>query len=205
VIFLMSPVSRTTIARWVEALLHLQDSPPRLAAALAFGVAMGFTPFLGLQVLIGVSVAFLLRLNRVAVLAGMCANLPWIMVPWYAATTALAGAIMGVAVPADIGPALSAVLAHSPFSGAFWTTLVAVVRPWLVPFIVGPTVGGLLLGGITYPVALALIRARRRAPSTADLRARRPAGSGLAASGRPRRRRVRETAATPAGTAGGSS
>jgi uncharacterized protein (DUF2062 family) len=159
----MSPVSRTTLARWIEALLHLQDSPPRLAAALAFGVAMGFTPFLGLQVLIGMSVAFLLRLNRVAVLAGMCANLPWIMVPWYAATTAIAGAIMGVAVPGDIGPALSAVMAHSPFSAAFWTTLIAVVRPWAWPFVVGPTVGGLLLGAIAYPVALALIRARRRA------------------------------------------
>jgi uncharacterized protein (DUF2062 family) len=123
---------------------------------------MGFTPFLGLQVLVGMAVAFLFRLNRVAVLAGMCANLPWIMVPWYAATTALAGAVMGVAVPADVAAALSSVLGHSPFSASFWTTVYSVARPWIVPFLVGPTVGGLVLGCLTYPVALALIRTRRR-------------------------------------------
>ena len=40
----------------------------------------------------------MLRLSRVVVLIGLCANLPWIMVPWYTLTTVTAAAAMGIAV-----------------------------------------------------------------------------------------------------------
>ena len=62
--------------------------PARTAAAFGVGVAVGFSPFVGLHTLIGLVLAFVFNLNRVAVLAGLWVNLPWFMGPYYAATTA---------------------------------------------------------------------------------------------------------------------
>ena len=43
--------------------------------------------------------AFLANLNRLAVFVGLNANLPWIIVPWYAGTTMVAAAALGVGLP----------------------------------------------------------------------------------------------------------
>src|SRR5207248_11671647 len=56
-------------------LLHIDYTPKRTAAAFALGVFFGFSPFLGLHTLLGVAFAFLLNLNRVAVLLGVYSNL----------------------------------------------------------------------------------------------------------------------------------
>ena len=38
----------------------------------------------------------------------------------------------------------------------------ALVRPWVLPFILGPTIGAILLGMATYPAALLVMLARQR-------------------------------------------
>ena len=47
-------------------------------------------------------------------------------------------------------------------SWAFLRHVFQLVRPWVVPFIVGPTVRAILLGLATYPVALWVMLARQR-------------------------------------------
>ena len=81
--------TKAGLERWMESLLHIHDTPERTAAAFGVGVAIGFSPFLGLHLLIGLALAFVFNLNRVAVLAGLWINLPWFMGPYYAAATAL--------------------------------------------------------------------------------------------------------------------
>jgi uncharacterized protein len=158
----MFDTTRDTLYRWADKMLRLDDTPERLAAAYALGVAIGFSPFFGWQILVAFAIAFAFRLNRLVVFAGLCMNLPWIMVPWYAGTTAVAAALLGVPVPADLRAEFASLFSRSFFAWEFWRHLFALVRPWVVPFLLGPTVGGLLLGAITYPVTLAVIRARRR-------------------------------------------
>ena len=92
---------------WLDRLLHLHDTPRRTAAAFALGVFFSFTPFIGLQILVSFGIAFLLGLNRLAVFVGLNANLPWLIVPWYAGTTIAAAHAMGIAVPADVGDQVS--------------------------------------------------------------------------------------------------
>ncbi len=58
------------VRRWLDQLLHTHDTPHRTAAAFAVGVFFGFSPFLGLHIVLGLVVAFAFRLNRVAVLLG---------------------------------------------------------------------------------------------------------------------------------------
>ena len=73
----MIHLTRGLIRRWLGALLHIDDTPERTAAAFALGVFFGFSPLLGFHTLLGVVAAFVLNLNRVAVLLGVYSNLPW--------------------------------------------------------------------------------------------------------------------------------
>jgi len=88
----MIHLTKALIRRWLDALLHIDDTPERTAAAFALGVFFGFSPFLGFHTVLGIVFAFLLNLNRVAVLLGVYSNLPWVIAPYYAFAT-MAGAI----------------------------------------------------------------------------------------------------------------
>ena len=151
-----------TLYRWADKVLRLDDTPPRLAAAFAWGITAGFSPFFIVQYVVAFLVAVVFRLNKLLVLAGLCINLPWIMVPWYTATTAIAGALLGVPLPADLRGEFVTLFSQSVLSWGFWQHLFALVRPWVVPFVVGPTAGAILLGAATYPAALLVMLARQR-------------------------------------------
>ena len=69
-----------TLYRWADKVLRLDDTPPRLAAAYALGIVAGFSPFFVVSYVVAFAAAFVLRLNKLLVLAGLCTNLPWIMV-----------------------------------------------------------------------------------------------------------------------------
>ena len=58
-------VDRARIQGWLEQLLHTHDTPGRTAFAFGLGVFLGFSPFLGLHAILGLILAFVLRLNRV--------------------------------------------------------------------------------------------------------------------------------------------
>lgn len=150
-----------------RARCHLDDlahggDPRRTATALALGVFLSFSPFLGLQVLIGVAAAFALRLSRVAMLVGLCANLPWIMLPWYAITTATAAALLGVSAGADLRLKLDAILSGPIYQPAFWGHAGDLVAAFFWPFVVGPTTGAAVLAAIAYVVGLRFLLRRRQ-------------------------------------------
>jgi len=157
-----------TLYRWADKVLRLDDTPPRLAAAYAWGITAGFSPFFGIQYLAAFAVAIVFRLNKLLVLAGLCTNLPWIMVPWYTATTAIAGAVLGVPLPVDLRGEFVSLFSQSLLARGFWEHLFHLVRPWLLPFLLGPTVGAILLGMAIYPAALLVMLARRRQRGDAD-------------------------------------
>src|SRR5437868_9085765 len=95
----MIHLTRALIRRWLGALLHIADTPERTAAAFALGVFFGFSPFLGLHTLLGITFAFLLNLNRVAVLLGVYSNLPWVIGPYYAFTTGVVASLTNHRIP----------------------------------------------------------------------------------------------------------
>jgi uncharacterized protein (DUF2062 family) len=151
--------------RLIQALLHLHDTPERTAAAFALGVFFGFSPFIGLQILLSMSMAFALRLNRAAVFIGLNANLPWFLVPWYTLTTIAGAWLTGVELPDNAGDQIALLFSSSPFSRAFWERAWTVVRPLLVPVLVGPTMGAAVVGAASFPIARALLVRRRAAIS----------------------------------------
>jgi len=129
-------------------------------------VFFSFSPFFGLQIVLSMMLAFLLGLNRLAVFMGLNANLPWVMVPWYVGTTALAARLLGVDAPTEVSLAV-----EQAFGGSWSPTAVAaqlrrLMTPVLVPFLLGATGGAALLGGVAFVGARSVLV--RRAAGVRD-------------------------------------
>ncbi len=155
-----SPLEATAPHRrapWLDALLRLHDTPTRTAAAFALGVFFSFSPFLGLQILVSMALAFLFGLNRLAVFVGLNANLPWILVPWYVGTTLLAATVLGTETPGDVGQTIQQLFAADWAPNEILPRLQATMRPVLVPFLIGPTIGAALLGSASFVVARGIL------------------------------------------------
>jgi uncharacterized protein (DUF2062 family) len=166
----MIQFTRDTAARWLRALLHIEDTPRRTAAAYAIGVFCGFSPLLGLHTLMGLGLAFAFRLNRVAVVAGVYSNLPWIIAPYYALATAVGALMLGRVPPPDVRAQLAGMLDHSPLAADFWRSATA-LKTLFWPFMLGSTIGALLLGFVAYRVTLRFLLLRQTLASrTADSR-----------------------------------
>ena len=158
----MIHLTKALIRRWLDALLHIDDTPERTAAAFALGVFFGFSPYLGLHTLLAIIFAFLLNLNRVAVLLGVYSNLPWIIAPYYAFVTMAAARITGHRPPPGFRSQISALFELSFFHGEFWQRLITILKPLLFPYAVGSMFGAIVLAAVSYPLALAFVTSRRR-------------------------------------------
>jgi uncharacterized protein (DUF2062 family) len=147
-------------------LAAVDATPRRTAAALALGVGLSFSPLLGLQILIGVGAAFAFRLSRIIVLVGLCSNVPWIMLPWYAVTTAAAAALLGTSSEINATERLDRLLSVPVYQAAFWGHAGDLLDVFLWPFLVGPTLGAATLAAITYAVTFRALTRRAAARVT---------------------------------------
>jgi uncharacterized protein (DUF2062 family) len=116
-------LARTLRAR-LRALLHLDDPPWRLALALAVGVFISVTPFVGVQTILALVIATVFRLNKAAAVTGTWLNLPWFMPLVYAGALRLGEAVVG----ADAGWALALLVGSSIVGGG------AAILTWIVAF-----------------------------------------------------------------------
>ncbi len=155
----MRHLSRQVVHRWVQSLLHTHDTPGRTAVAIGLGVAIGFSPFLGLHIALGMTLAFLFNLNRVAVMAGLWVNLPWLMAPYYAAATAFGTWLLGVPMPVDLVHRLEAAW-RQPHWAVSIDVLARTLEPLLWPFTIGSLIGALLLGFAAYRLTLPILITR---------------------------------------------
>ena len=159
----MIHLTKKLIRRWLDTLLHVDDTPHRTAAAFALGVFFGFSPFLGLHTLLALALAFLFNLNRVAALLGVYSNLPWIIAPYYAFVTMAVGApLTRYRLPPGFEGQIAALFEISVLQGEFWRRIVIILRPWLFPYVVGSLIGAMLMAAAAYPLALAFVTSRRR-------------------------------------------
>jgi uncharacterized protein len=146
--------------RWLrrtgQVLLHVEDSPTRVAAAFALGVFIAFFPLLGIHTGLAIAIALAFRLNKVAILAGAWTNNPWTLAPMYTAGTLLGCFVLGVS-PASLGA-----ITWSLHGRAFYASLVEGFRPLLMPFIVGNLVLGAGAAALSFLVLRSILAGRRR-------------------------------------------
>jgi uncharacterized protein (DUF2062 family) len=151
-------------------LLGREEPPERVAAAIALGIGVGFSPFVGIHFAIAIGLAFLFRLNRIDALLGQFVGNPWTLPPVYAAGYALGRNILRYSrrrvpdLPWDR-------LLHRDFWHAFTGPA---LRPRLASFLVGTLVLATLIGLAAYFVVRAVLRIyHRRHPRVAERVARR--------------------------------
>ena len=135
----MIHLTKALIRRWLDTLLHIDDTPERTAAAFALGVFFGFSPFLGFHTLLGIVVAFLFDLNRVAVLLGVYSNLPWIIAPYYAHRHDGSARRSPATLPPGSRRSSGRCSSCRSFDGEFWHQLITILKPLLWPYTVGST------------------------------------------------------------------
>jgi len=151
------------LRRAMQAILHIQDSPHRIALAFGLGVLIAFSPLLGIHTGMALGVAFLFRLSRVAILAGAWTNNPWTLAPMYMAGTALGCGLFGVS-PENL-ESIDWGLHGRAFYEALWEGL----RPLVLPFVVGNTLLGVVAGIVAYGLVRSLLE--RRLPAAEAPRA----------------------------------
>ena len=144
-------------ARFRE-LLRFDDSPRRLAVALAVGVFVSCTPFWGLQTVLAIAAAAVFRLNRAATVLGT-----WLNLPWFAPLVYGAAIKIGLLVAPGLREADAAsfdLLLRDP--GALsWSTVWSWLRGSSLPLLVGSTIVGLVAGAATFAIALTVLSRRR--------------------------------------------
>jgi uncharacterized protein (DUF2062 family) len=138
--------------------LCVDDTPPRVALAFGLGVFIAFFPLLGTHTALALGTAFVLRLNRVAVLAGSFTSNPWTFVPMLTAGTLLGCVLLGVS-PSALGE-----VDWRASGSTFFLSLADGLGPLLWPFVVGNLVLGALAGGVAFLVVRAVLEARQGNP-----------------------------------------
>jgi uncharacterized protein len=146
----------------LRAVLSVEDRPSRVALAFAIGVFIAFFPVLGIHTGLALAIAFYFRLNRVAILAGAWINNPWTLAPMFMAGTAVGCAIFAVS-PEDLRD-INWHLHGRAFYRALWHGL----RPYVVPFVVGNLILGVVSGVLAYVVVLSILE-RRGPPGSRSL------------------------------------
>src|SRR5215813_6998801 len=152
----MKQFAKEKIKHWLRVLLHTQDSPERTALAFAVGVFIAFLPPVPyFHTLFALAIAFLFRLNRLAVLAGTYSNTPITMIP-------LIGVEIWVGKALLRGHGPLRLPRHFPTSFEGWRQAFIQLKPFIFPLVLGSLLLGLVGAGIAYLVALRVIRVTRK-------------------------------------------
>lgn len=135
--------------------------------AFSLGVFLGFSPLIGIHTLLGLGLAYTLRLSKIGVLVGVYMNSPWLLVPYYGFATWFGVKITGM----PEGTVLPHMSFSEIFGWQFWQTIFHQSH-LLIPAAVGSTILALLFSLLAYPLALhalqKLMTSRRHAAPAAE-------------------------------------
>lgn len=130
-----------------KELLHLSDSPRKIALAFAIGVFIAFSPILGFHTIMVLLAAWLFRLNPVALFAGAFVNNPWTFTPLYGLCLWFGVYLYG---GSSAFPTVS--WEHLTFLG-----FIENLKPYIGPFVLGTTIIGILFAVLSYVLSYLLI------------------------------------------------
>jgi uncharacterized protein (DUF2062 family) len=142
------------VRRALQVLLHVEDTPHRIALAFGIGIWIAFCPLLGVHTIMALAIAFAFRLSRVAILLGAYVNNPWTLAPLFLAGTVVGCALMGVSTDG------LAAVDWNLEGTEFYAALLQSLRPYLWPFVLGNTVLGVAGGVVGYAILRRLLERR---------------------------------------------
>ena len=153
----VSRVRRALAAR-LGAVWRLDDPPWRVALALAVGVFISCTPFYGLQTVLSLAIATILRLNRAVTVTGAWLNLPWFAPVVYGFALRIGALVLPDLHGADVTEIAGLLQASSALSASEMFDL---LRSVSLALLIGTAAVGTAAGTVTYVAAFVLLRRRR--------------------------------------------
>jgi uncharacterized protein (DUF2062 family) len=159
----------------VERILGLEDTPHRIAWGVFLGSVIGFSPTVGVQMVLYFAAASLFRANKVSGIPAVWISNPVTMVPLYYGLWRLGAVLLGRPSDPERGRELiHEVAGASEFSWSSLTELAFWERLWNVLWSIGAElwlgglVVGLAFGAVAYGATLFGVRAYRRALARAE-------------------------------------
>lgn len=166
---------RSLKRRSLKILLDLmgrEQTPERVAAAVALGVGVGLSPFIGFHFILAIVLAFAFRLNKLDTVLGSLVGNPWTLPPFFAAGYRVGRALLGYS-STRVAPLHWQRILHEDFWVAFRGPGFG---PRLAAFLVGTTLLAAATALVTYVVLRGMLRVyHRRHPRVAERAARRRA------------------------------
>lgn len=135
----------------LRQILAVKEPPRRIAAAFAVGVFIGMSPFLGIHTVLGLALAWQLKLNKFVTLIGVYVTNPWTIVPIYSFGTWVGAKVMGLD---NIIPAID--WSHITLLG-----FIENFRPLLAPFVLGSLLVGSIAALIGYMTVYRMVMKNR--------------------------------------------
>jgi hypothetical protein len=160
----------------IYRVLHVDDTPHRIALSLALAIFVTWTPTIGFQMILAFALAALLGANKFVGVPFVWISNPFTFVPIYLPNYLLGSVLLGGHYSSS--RFLDAVSRASQFQGGWWARVQAwweAIWPIFLPLTLGSLIIGTILGTITYFVSFYGIRAyrKRREEFLAHVRQRR--------------------------------
>ena len=161
------PVRRTLkkFEEWFLHLLHLDDSAHRIALGVAIGTFVAATPTWGIQMLLVVGIAWLLRANKVAGIPMVWVTNPFTNGPIYGFCYWVGWMIADGPTPSDFWERFKELLEGNVGWKDTLTQVASLAYDVAIPLWVGTCLVGLVAGAIFYVIMYYVITiCRRRFP-----------------------------------------
>ncbi len=134
----------------IKLVLEVRDTPHRISIAFAAGIFIGMSPLFGIHTLLGLLVAYVFRLNKLATIVGVYITNPWTIIPIYTFSTWVGAECLG----------MNRILPDIDWRNITFSVLINDFRPLLMPFLVGTAIMSVLSSVISYFVIYHLVKKR---------------------------------------------
>lgn len=143
----------------VFQILRIDETPHRTAVTFAVGLFLGLSALIGLHAFIALALAWMFRLNRAVILSGVFVNNPWSIIPIYTFSTWIGTILLGTDIK----------VSDIDWGHLSLGNIATDFGQFLIPFLVGTTVVGLLSAVLSYVIIRNAAEGMRK--SRADIKA----------------------------------
>ncbi|GAB4416407.1 MAG: DUF2062 domain-containing protein [Thermodesulfovibrionales bacterium] len=134
----------------LRLILSIKDTPHRISMAFATGVFIGMSPLFGIHTLLGILVAWVFRLNKLATIVGVYITNPWTIIPIYTFSTWVGAKCLGI----------NSILPDVDWRHITFTRLLNEFSPLLMPFVVGTMLIGTITSVLSYIIIYKVVNRR---------------------------------------------
>jgi len=150
----MLKLSKETIKKLIRKITHAEGTPHKIALAVSIGVFIAWFPIFGTHTALVFFLSWLLRLNPAVMLASTFVNNPFTIIPLYLSGFYVGLLFTGTAIPSSLSFDMTT------------DTMMELAKVFVLPFIVGNLIVGIVVAVPAYFLALRGVKSYRARKAT---------------------------------------